>query len=72
MTSIYNGRQNIFELQSMLREISFKYDIPLINPDSIFGSETTKAVKAVQKLSGIPETGDVDFLTWTTIFLLAK
>lgn len=67
-TSIYDTRQNIFELQSMLREISHLNDnVRLINPDSLFGPETTQAVKQVQQLAGIPITGDVDLLTWNTI-----
>ncbi len=73
MTSIYDKRNNIFELQSMLRRISFLEDsVRLINPDSLFGSETTQAVKQVQQFTGIPVTGDVDLLTWNTILSLIR
>lgn len=72
MTSIYDSRNNIFELQSMLRRISLNHNIPLINPDSIFGPETSEAVRDVQNISGIPVTGKVDYLTWTTILLMSQ
>lgn len=72
-TSIYDSRQNIFELQSMLREISrLNNAVLLINPDSLFGPETTQAVKQIQQIAGIPVTGKVDLLTWNTIVSMTK
>ncbi len=68
MNSIYNSRNNIFELQEMLREISKHYiGIRFINPDGLFKSETAEAVRDVQKMFGIEPTGDVDFETWSII-----
>lgn len=73
MTSIYDSRQNIFELQSMLREISLLNNaVQLINPDSLFGPETTQAVKQIQQIAAIPVTGSVDLLTWNTIVSMTK
>ncbi len=67
-SSIYDGRRNVFELQSMLREISKTTDgLDLINPDGLFKKETAKAVRDIQKILGLSETGEVDLTTWTAI-----
>lgn len=68
LTSIYDERQNIFELQSMLREIAkFTEGIGMINPDGLFLRETAGAVTDFQKFSGIEPTGEVDLNTWKAI-----
>ncbi len=68
-TSIYDNEQNVFELQSALRQLRRTHKaLPLINPDGIFGEETTLAVISAQKYFGIPQTGEVDFETWTLLF----
>ena len=41
--------------------------VPLITADGIYGDKTKAAVIAVQKLSGIPQTGAVGPLTWNAI-----
>lgn len=62
-TSLY-----IRELQTMLRKLSFYLsDIPPLNPDGVFGPETTQAVAAFQRLFNLPVTGQVDRLTWDTL-----
>lgn len=61
----------IRELQSALRDLHHQgTGVPLINIDGVFGPQTTEAVKAAQQLGGLPETGRVDFETWTWIFAL--
>ena len=66
--SINNDRENVFELQSMIREISKIEDgVRLINPDGLFLSETAEAVGEIQKLLGIAPTGEVDLETWSGI-----
>ncbi len=71
--SIENDRKNVFELQEMLREISKTTDgVRLINPDGLFFSETAAAVRDIQKLLGIAQTGDVDLETWIGIVGLAR
>lgn len=73
MTLIYDDRNNIYELQTMLREISKKHrDVPLINPDGIYGEDTTNAVLQVQKIAGLPQSGEVDFNTWKIIVDFSK
>ena len=68
-TSIYDRGQNVFEVQHILREYYKRHgDIPLINPDGIFGSETTEAVKALQHILGMEATGIVDYPTWEKFF----
>ena len=68
-TNIYNREQNIRELQIALRNLHRNLKaVPLINPDGIFGSETTAAVLAAQEFFGIPRTGEADFETWTLLF----
>lgn len=58
----------IRELQTFLRKLAF-YDpaIPLINPDGVFGPETTQAVAAFQRIFDLPVTGQVDKRTWDTL-----
>lgn len=68
MISIYDNRQNIFELQVMLRRIHFENGtVDLINPDGLFGKETTEAVVQAQRIAGLSETGKVNFETWNAI-----
>ena len=68
-TSIYDRGQNVFEVQHILREYYKSHgDIPLINPDGIFGPETTEAVKALQHIFGMEATGIVDYPTWGKFF----
>lgn len=68
MISIYDNKQNIFELQVMLRRIHFADGtVGLINPDGLFGSETRDAVVQAQRIAGLSETGSVDLETWSAI-----
>ena len=41
--------------------------VPLITVDGIYGDSTKQAVIAVQRLSGIEQTGAVGPLTWNAI-----
>ena len=68
-TSIYDREQNIYELQTALRAM-WQDDkiLTIINPDGVFGSETTIAVKEAQLFFGLPQTGDADYDTWELIF----
>lgn len=71
--SINNDRENVFELQSMIREISkIENDVRLINPDGLFLSETAGAVGEIQKLLGLTQTGEVDLETWNGIVGLTR
>ncbi len=68
-TSMYDNRQNVTELQRALRQMhAADTTVPLINPDGFFGPETAAAVIAAQNFFAIPETGIVNFETWTLIF----
>ena len=68
MTQQDNRRAEIYELQTMLRLLSqTNPNLPLVNPDGIYGAETEKAVLAFQNDNGLPPTGIVDFGTWTAI-----
>lgn len=72
-TSIYDKRNNIYELQTMLRKIARKSrNIRLINPDGIYGDETKEVVYEIQRIANINSTGKVDFLTWNTIVNMSK
>ncbi len=69
MSTAQNRKNEIFELQNMLRVIAaVDPRIPKLNPDGIFGPKTENAVLAFQKAHGLPATGEVDLLTWDTIF----
>ncbi len=65
--NIYDDRQNVLELQSFLRANHRLEGGPLINPDGIFDSNTTAAVKLFQQQNNIPITGIVDFETWVLL-----
>lgn len=68
MTETSKKQAEIFELQTMLRQIAqADGSIPSVNPDGIFGPETERAVLAFQSNMGIFPTGIVDFETWTAI-----
>ncbi|MBR2080021.1 MAG: peptidoglycan-binding protein [Oscillospiraceae bacterium] len=61
------------DLQKMLRTIA-KADkrIPTVLPNGIFDAETEAALRAVQRLNGLPETGVADLVTWDTVRRLYK
>lgn len=55
-------------LQYFLAVIGNYYEeVPIISIDGSFGPETESAVLAVQRMSGLPETGVVDEATWDQI-----
>ena len=61
----------IRELQSALRDLHHQETgIPPVNIDGVFGPQTTAAVREAQRIGGLPDTGRVDFETWTWIFAL--
>ena len=70
MRDITSDKESIFELQGYLRELHHDTggEIPLVNPDGIYGDETVAAVEAFQLANGIPVTGEVDNATWTAIY----
>ena len=62
------GQDPIFEIQQYLRSLARDgYQIPLIIPDGIYGSETVNAVRVFQSLLGLPVTGRVDYDTWQAL-----
>lgn len=68
-TSIYDNFQNTYELQTALRHLWSTDKIPtLINPDGVYGHETTVAVMDAQRFFGLPQTGKVDLETWVLLF----
>ena len=68
-TSMYNHRQNVFEVQTALRALwSAENTDTRINPDGNYGDETVRAVENAQRFFGIPITGVVDLETWTLLF----
>ena len=68
-TSMYNHRQNVFEVQTALRASwSAENTDTCINPDGNYGDETVRAVENAQRFFGIPITGVVDLETWTLLF----
>ena len=61
-------RANIYELQTYLRYLSrYIKEIPLVNPDGIYGPKTREALRAFQTKFGLPATGEADFETWTRL-----
>lgn len=57
------------QLQYMLRVLSYYIpEIPTIAVDGIFGNATRNAVLAAQRRFGLPQTGIVNYATWTEIY----
>lgn len=68
-TSKNDNRANVYELQTYLRRIQMSNgSTSLVNPDGVFGPETTAAVRDFQRQNGLEETGKVDLLSWDKIF----
>lgn len=60
--------QPVRRLQTMLRVIAEEVpEIPKLNPDGIFGSDTKRAVMAFQQGHGLPVDGVVNETTWEAI-----
>lgn len=60
-------------VQFYLRRLSAYYsDIPSVTVDGIFGSATTKAVKAWQARAGLTVDGVVGRLTWNSLYQAAR
>lgn len=56
------------QLQTFLQTISQHIPaVPYVTVDGVYGPSTAAAVEAVQKLYGLPVTGDVGPLTWNSI-----
>lgn len=63
-----DSKANIKEIQELLRYISNHTDgIRKVVPDGIYGPETRGAVADFQRISGLPQTGEIDLETWTEI-----
>ncbi len=65
--NMYDHRQNILEAESFLRANHRLEGGILINPDGLFEEETTQAVLLFQRQNGLPQTGEIDFATWTLL-----
>ena len=68
-----NEKQNeqaaIRNLQRYLRQLSYVDDrIPPPPIDGIYDTRTREAVRAFQRIEGLPETGVVDPTTWELLF----
>ncbi len=61
-------RPGVFIIQEVLAYIStIVPEIPFVQPDGIFGPETTAAVTAFQRIYGLEPTGIVDEETWNKL-----
>ncbi len=70
MTDRTDNKAVVTEIQKMLRHIALGGgNIPLINPDGIYGGETAAAVRTFQRSLGLPSTGKADFATWNALKL---
>lgn len=65
-------RRNVWEAQAFLRINHLLEGGPFLNPDGIFGPETTTAVLFFQRQNGLPATGIIDYETWTLLAATAK
>lgn len=66
--TIGSSGDNVLKIQKELNLIAKTYSaIPKIIEDGIYGSATSKAVKAFQKVFDISQSGVVDYATWYKI-----
>lgn len=65
----FGSTGNVVEqVQTYLQVISQNLsEVPPVTVDGIYGTQTQNAVRVIQRLYGIPETGDIGSLTWNAI-----
>lgn len=75
-TKVYPGEllrlgsrgEDVSTIQNYLNRISDVYtEIPKLNVDGVFGNETQSAVRAYQRIFGLPESGVVSAVVWESI-----
>lgn len=68
--NITQNFDSIYAAQKYLNALHYTSggEIPLVNPDGIFGPETTAAVRKFQELYGLPVTGEIDLATWNSLY----
>lgn len=60
--------ENVRLIQEYINSIAKRNSsVPKITADGVYGKNTAKAVKAIQKLNGLPQTGEIGPLTWNAI-----
>lgn len=57
----------VAQLQLVLRGLAGAYPIPPVPLDGCFGAETEEALKAFQRIAGLPRTGCADRKTWRAL-----
>lgn len=58
-------KENTMQAQVALYDLHlFGMPITRVNPDGIYDTTTTRAVKDFQRYVGLPITGNIDYLTW--------
>lgn len=65
--NMYDTHRNIFEAETFLRANHRLEGGTLVNPDGIFEENTEEAVLLFQRQNGLPQTGVIDFTTWTLL-----
>lgn len=60
------------ELVQVLLDIAARHysNLPTVKADGVYGAETEKAVRALQKTASLPETGIMDRSTWNALAAL--
>ena len=57
------------EIQRFLYELSQRWDwLPTVFPDGTYGPQTREAVTVFQRRFDLPQTGEVDYATWTMLY----
>jgi hypothetical protein len=66
--TIGSSGDNVRMIQTQLNAIADSYPaIPKVAVDGVYGQQTANAVRAFQRIFGLPETGIVDLATWYRI-----
>ncbi len=56
------------QIQTFLQTISKTIsEVPRVEIDGVYGEQTENAIRVIQRLYGLPQTGDVGALTWNAL-----
>ena len=66
--TIGSSGQKVRQMQEQLNRIARNYPlIPTVTADGVYGPATAESVRVFQQVFDLPQTGIVDFATWSTI-----
>ncbi len=67
--SVTEGERSelVFISQLMLNAVRLNYDIPQVDVNGLYDTQTADAVREYQRINFLQVTGEIDPLTWDTL-----